>query len=249
MKKVELSHDIIQYIFEPTESKQFGNNIIALIDGKKAMLIDVGNEEQIKQVIDDLQDRDVIIEQVIISHFHKNHMKGLDRLPGVIIYGSSHYIHTLDLYSKPEEQIKYTPTKLVEKSLIVDFGRHTLKLIQNPGHTLCTLLVKINENMIYIGDEIAYGVHGSLVLPRITKNDIINQYISIHNMKKYANYMIIPGHGDAFHEPAKLEMDIKNICHYLCEILSNDSKISVDQALKQCSCEFLHKEWHDNIYQ
>ena len=67
--------------------------------------------------------------------------------------------------------------------------------------------------------------------------------------KKYVNDMVIPGHGTPITDSAKLEADIRNVCHYLCEILSNDTKITVEQATKKCKCDFLHKEWHDNVYQ
>ncbi len=248
MKKLELSQGIIQYVFEPKSQQFIGNNIIALIHDDKALLIDTGFEYQTEEVIEDLKKSNIFIERVIISHFHNSHMQGLKILPEITVYGSGHYKQTLDLWIPQEEQKYYTPTVLVEKSLTVKFGKHTIEMLQNPGHSLCTLLIKINDEFIYIADELIFSNTGEPILPRIKKNDVVNQYISVHNLKKYSTYTFIPGHGAIINEQSLIEEEIKNVCRYLCEILSNDDKITVEEATKDCTCNFLNKEWHDNLY-
>ncbi|MDF2942877.1 MAG: hypothetical protein K0S01_1735 [Herbinix sp.] len=243
-----MSQGIIQYVFEPISQQYFGNNIIALINDNKAVLIDIGLEDQAKEVIKDLNESQITVEKVVISHFHKNHMQGLKILTNVTIYGSEHYKQTLDLWIPQEEHQYYTPNVLVEKNRSIKFGEHNIEMIQNPGHSLCTLLIKINNKFLYIGDELIFASTGEPILPRITKNDIINHYISIHNLNKYSQYTFIPGHGEVINSQSRIVEEIKNVCRYLCEILSNDDKISVEQATQKCTRPFLHKEWHDNIY-
>ncbi|MDF2945308.1 MAG: hypothetical protein K0S01_4166 [Herbinix sp.] len=247
MKKIELSQGIIQYIFEPKIQQNIGNNIIAIINDDRAVLIDTGLEEQTKEVKNDLEESKITIDKVIISHFHNNHMQGLGILPDVTVYGSSHYMQTIDLLT-PQCEHYYNPTILVDKSLTLEFGNHKIEMIQNPGHSLCTLLVKINEEFLYVADEMIFSNTGEPVLPRITKNDIINLYISVHNLRKYSKYAFIPGHGKIIYKQSHIIEEIKNVCRYLCEILSNDEKITVEEATKKCTCNFLHQEWHDNLY-
>ncbi|MDF2485436.1 MAG: hypothetical protein K0R46_1604 [Herbinix sp.] len=248
MKKIELSKGIIQFIFEPMEDVKYGNNVIAVISGDKAMIIDTGFDFQTEEVKKGLEELGVSIEGVIISHFHENNIQGLKKLKGVTTYGSSYYQQTLDQWLPMKEQTFYIPAIKIDKNRKIIFGEHALELIYNPGHSLCTLLIKINEEYLFIADEMMYAETGEPLLPRITKNDIINHYVSVHNLMKLNRYIFIPGHGEVIRDQHKIIIDAKNVCHYLCEILSHDEEISIDQATHGCTCKFVHTEWHENVY-
>ncbi len=248
MKKIELSEGILQYIFDPVEHTLYGNNVIAILNEDKAMIIDTGMAFQTEEVITDLKEAGITIDGVIISHFHEEHIQGLKILSGITVYGSSYYQETLKQWMGTVDQTYYAPTVRVEKNLKIIFGDHTIELIHNPGHSLCTLFVKLDEKYLYIADELMYGVNGAPLLPSVTKNDIINHYVSVHNLTKLSNYIFIPGHGNIIAEPTKIISDVKNVCRYLCEILSHDEQITVEQATKDCTCTYLHTEWHENVY-
>ncbi len=248
MKKVELAQGVYQYLFEPAADTLYGNNVIAVIYGNRAILIDTGYAFQAEEVKRDLASSNISIEGVILSHFHEGHIQGIKSLPGITVYGSSYYQHTLDQWVSAGDRKYYIPTEKVEKTRRILFGDHVLELIHNPGHTICTLLVKIDEQFLYVADELVYAVGQEPVLPNLTKDDIINHYVSVHNLSKLSNYCFIPGHGAAVREQADIIRDIKNICHYLCEVLSNDEEIPVEQATRSCTCVFVHTEWHENVY-
>jgi glyoxylase-like metal-dependent hydrolase (beta-lactamase superfamily II) len=248
MKKTELSQGVIQYTFEPIEDKKYGNNVIAIISGDKAFIIDTGYTNQTEEVENDLKDAGISIESVIVSHFHESHIGGLKKLKGVTVYGSNCYQQTLNQWMSPEEHKYYIPTVKIDKNQKIIFGDHALELIHNPGHSLCTLLIKIDEQYLYIADELMYAPDGEPILPSVTKNDIINHYVSVHNLAKYNKYVFIPGHGEPIGDPHQIVTDTKNVCHYLCEVLSHDNEITVDQATKDCTCHFLHTDKHKNVY-
>jgi glyoxylase-like metal-dependent hydrolase (beta-lactamase superfamily II) len=248
MKKKELSDGIIQYLFEPMDKVKYGNNVTAIISGNKAMIIDTGFDFQIEEVTKDLEEIGVSIEGVIISHFHENHIQGLKKLSGAITYGSSYYQQTLDQWLPMEEQKFFVPTIKIDKNRKIIFGEHVLELLHNPGHSICTLLIKINERYLYIADEMMYAATGELLLPRVKKNDTINHYVSVHSLMKQSQYIFIPGHGEAIYDQQRIVSDAKNVCHYLCEILSHDEEITVEQATHECTCKFVHTEWHENVY-
>lgn len=248
MKKIELSKGVIQYTFEPIGDERYSNNVIAIVSGEKAILIDTGYFNQTEEVEGDLKEAGIYIEGVIVSHFHKSHMGGLKRLKDIAIYGSLCYQQTLNQWMPSEEQKDYIPTVKIDKNHRIIFGEHVLELIHNPGHSLCTLFIKIDEQFLYIADELMYAADGNPLLPSVSKDDIINHYVSVHNLTKYMKYSFIPGHGVVIAEPTQRERDIKNVCHYLCEVLSHDEEITVDQAIKNCTCYFHHREWHDNVY-
>lgn len=248
MVKVQLDRGIYQFIFEPVANFRYGNNIIAILRGKKALLIDTGYEFQVQQVIEELNKEEVSVEGVILSHYHQGHIQGLRSLQGVTVYGSSYYQQTLEQWCPVEEMNYYTPTILIERMKRIRYGSHILEIISNPGQTICTLMIRIDNNFLYIADEVIYSAEGDLVLPRVTKDNIINLYVSANSLGKFSKATIIPAHGLSITDPTKIEQDIRDICLYLCEILSHEEELSVEQATSKCACCFLHTERHQNAY-
>lgn len=249
MIKKELSPGIIEYVFEPKAGQHFGNRITALINEDKAILIDTGYEHQAIEVVEDLSANQLTIEKVIITHFHDDHMGGLRAMPGIPVYGSSYYRNTLDKWTPKEEHKYFVPTFLVEETVMVKFGVHEIEIIPFPGHSICTILVKINNEYIHIADELMFSNNGEPLLPCITKKEVEMQYRSVNRLRDYRSYIFIPGHGVIIKDQNRIENEIENVSLYLNAILSNDDKITFEEATKNCNCTFLHKEWHNNVYE
>ncbi len=227
MKKVEIAQGIVQFIFEPTAHFLYGNNIIAVLRGKKALLIDTGFDFQIAQVIEELNRERIIIEKVILSHFHQGHVGGLKALQGVTVYGSGYFKQTLEQWCPAEEMNYYTPTILVERIKRIKYGSHVVEILSNPGQTVCTLMIRIDDTILYVADELIYSADEALVLPNVTKDNMINHYVSVYNLSKFSRATIVPGHGPAITDSVKIEQDIRNVCHFLSEIISHEEEISV----------------------
>ena len=230
MKKVELARGIYQFIFEPAAHSLYGNNIIAVLRGKKALLIDAGFEFQMNQLIEELNRERVIVEGVILSHFHQGHIEGLKTLQGVRVYGSSYFKQTLEQWCPVEDINYYTPTILVERNKRIKYGSHVVEILSNPGQTICTLMIRIDETFLYVADELIYSADEALVLPNVTKENMINHYVSVYNLSKFSQATIVPGHGQAMTDSAKVEQDIRNICHFVSEIISHEEELSVPSA-------------------
>lgn len=230
MKKVELARDIYQFIFEPTAHSKYGNNIIAVLRGKKALLIDAGFEFQMVRVIEELKRERVIVEGVILSHFHQGHIEGLKALQGVTVYGSRYFKQTLEQWCSVENINCYTPTVLIERIKKLKYGSHVIEILSNPGLTFCTLMVRIDNNILYVADELIYSEDEALILPQVTKENMINHFISVYNLSKFSQATIVPGHGPAITDAAKVEQDIKHICHFLSEIISHEEELTISTA-------------------
>ena len=247
MIKKELSTGIIEYVFPPKQGQHFGNRIIALINQDKAILIDTGYEHQAMEVVKDLSVNQLTIEKVIITHFHDDHMEGLKVLNGITLYGSSYFQNTLDRWTSKEDQKYFIPTILVDDSIKIQFGEHEVEMISFPGHSICTILVKINDEYIHVADELMFSNNGEPLLPCITQEDVIRQFKSVNKLIEYINYNFIFGHGDNIKDKNQIINAIENTIVYLKKILNNNN-ISFEEATKECTCTFLHKEWHDNVY-
>lgn len=249
MLKQQLSDGIILYTFSPDPGRHFGYNITALIDENKAILIDTAYEEQARQVYQDLEHNGIIVESIIISHFHDDHIYGLKALPKVPVYGSVHYQTTLDMWTKKEDHRHFIPAVHVEESLSIHFGKHKLTLSLFPGHSQCGMLVNIDNQYVHIGDELLFSNNGEPILPSIDFNRFVERHWeSLTRLKEYSRLRLIPSHGTVISGEKNIERDIANRIAYLSSILESSSKITFEEATRECDCSFLHSEWHKNAY-
>jgi len=179
MLKTKLAPDIIHYMFPPSKAENhYGYNIIAIIHESKAILIDVAFESHARQVIEDLSCFGIAIYKVIVSHFHDDHMEGLKLLPNVLVYGSSHFQETLDMWTPKQDHKYFTPTITIEQPTTIEFGRrHKLEIIPSPGHSICTVLVKINDKFLHVADEILLSNDGRPILPSIENRSHIQRQL------------------------------------------------------------------------
>jgi len=249
MNKIQLSNDVIQYMFPPrSETSLVGYNIVAVIDGDKALLIDVAFEDYAKQAMDDLSAEGITVYKIIITHFHSDHYSGLQALPNIPFLGSIRFHETFAFYKTSEEEIrKYTPTTTVDTSTTIEFGRHKLELIPAPGHSVDTLLVKINDQFLCVADELVFANSGEQTLPYLCagKSDAKIQMDALDNLEKYSHLTMIPGHGPAF-EGQKVASSIKNLRAYLKTIIETDGNVTYEDAVKNCEHPLLCSNWHNN---
>ncbi len=249
MLKSELSQGIVRYTFDPLPGKHFGNNIIALIDGGKVLLIDTAYEFQASQALKDISGSGFEIDKIIISHFHDDHMQGLKVLPKVLTYGSEHYKTTLEMWTEKEEHKYFIPTVPIKDKYTIDFGKHHIVLIPFPGHSLCTLITKINDRYLHIADELMFSNDGRPILPSADPNCIKRHVESLSRLKAFNSYIFLPSHGLEFGGNVKIEKEINNRITYFNAILNSNRKITYNEAKKDCDCDFLHNEWHQYVYE
>ncbi|MCL2593141.1 MAG: MBL fold metallo-hydrolase [Defluviitaleaceae bacterium] len=243
MLKQELASGVIQYIFPKSGEKyNFGNTIIAVVHENKAILIDSAYKDEAPQVFEDLVANGIAVDSIILSHSHNDHTDGFNVLPEVPWYGSSFF----NLEEYDENQVKrYIP---IENPTIIEFGKHTLEIIPSPGHSECTVLVKINGQFIHVADEIMYSHDGQPLLPWIdSRDDIKRQLESWNKIKDYHKLTIIPAHGPIL-DGNKLHKDIQNRAAYAEAILMADGKpITYEEATKNCDCTFLSSHWFKHL--
>lgn len=249
MIKTELASGIIHYMFPPKKDEDhYGYNILAIIHEDKAVLIDTAFEDEARQVLDDLSANGIMLDRIIISHFHNDHMEGLKLLPKIPVYGSSRFQDTLDMWTPKEDHKYFTPSIIVDEPMVLELGNHTLEIIPSPGHSVCTVLVKINNQFLHVADEIIYSNEGQPLLPSIeSRGDIKRQLESWGNIKDYHSFTIIPGHGVVL-EGSELHKDLKNRSAYAEAILgAANEPITYEEAVKNCDCTYLHSNWFDHL--
>lgn len=246
MKIEKLREDIIHYIFEPRPNRNWSEAITVILNEDKALLIDAGFDYQIEKVLVDLKGRKIEIEKIIITHFHDDHMDGLKILPKVPIYGSNKFQETLNKWTPMSEHLKFTPTVVVDRSQELIFGKHKLTLTPLPGHSVCGMLVNINDEFLHVGDEIMFSPDGVPMLPSADGNDFKRHLESLDKLREYRGkfLFIIPAHGPVFNGE-KLEEEIRKRYAYINALIKSNRNISYEEAIKDCNCTFVHSEWHE----
>jgi len=246
MKIEKLREGIIHYTFEPRPNRNWSESVTVIINEDKAILIDAGFDFQIEKVLADLNKRKIEIEKIIITHFHEDHMEGLRILPKVPIYGSSRFQETLDKWTPKNEHDLFTPTVRIEHPQELIFGKHKLTLISLPGHSVCGMLVNINDEFLHIADEVMFSPVGVPMLPSADGNDFKRHLASLDKLRAYSGdfSLIIPAHGPVF-SGEKLEEEIEKRYAYISAIAHSNGNISYEDAIKDCNCTFVHSEWHE----
>ncbi|MCL2350191.1 MAG: MBL fold metallo-hydrolase [Defluviitaleaceae bacterium] len=262
MNKIELANGVFHYVFAPSEGRIISDTLVAIIDGNRALLIDVGYVEEIKLVIDDLTKNGINIETVIISHFHSDHYFGMQELQNVPTYGGAGFEETFISEGYDEEHIKEAAPKfVVDKPTTIEFGAHKLEMIPMVGHSVCTLLVKINDEFLFVADDILTSIDGQLTVPWLcgkgNRDELINKQLGAWEaLRQYADYKIIPAHGPAF-DGSELIKYLDNLTTYLSAIQKANGKISYEDAIKDCchppidvpfrkNSSFKEKSWHEH---
>ena len=246
MKIKELREDIIHYIFEPRPNRNWSESVIVIFYDNKAILIDAGFDYQIEKVLADLKKREIAIEKIIITHFHDDHMEGLKIGPKVPIYGSHRFQETLDKWTPKHEHHIFTPTVVIDKPQELTFGKHKLTLIPLPGHSVCGMLVNINDEFLHVVDEIMFSPDGVPMLPSADGNDFKRHLESLDELRVYCGKFstIVPGHGPVFNGE-QLEEEIEKRYAYIKAMVKSNGNISYEEATKDCGCTFVHSEWHE----
>ncbi|MCF6441866.1 MBL fold metallo-hydrolase [Pseudoalteromonas luteoviolacea] len=248
MKKIKLDEGLYQYQFPPFENQHFGFNIYALIQDDEALLIDTAFEEQAQAVIDDLANTGIQVKKVVFSHFHPDHISGLPVLNSPELYGSYLYKSTLEKYIPKERHHYFEGVNLITDGNALSFGafRLTFKLIQ--GHVICGMYTIINDAYIHVADDVMTSNGGLPLLPSVQVGNAQKHANSLELLKNYASYTLLPSHGNAFKGSADILQAIQDRQSYLRAIADSDEPITVEKALKNVKCDFLHKEWHDYVY-
>lgn len=244
MEIIEIESDIFLFQFAPEGNKIVGSNIFAIIDNDKALLIDTGYEKHMEQVTNELVKRKVKVSIVIISHFHPDHFLGLKLIDNKLIIGSRNYKDTILRFIDEDEAFLYFPDIEVKKSHKINFGYHEIEMLENPGHSRCTIITQVDKKYTHVGDEIIFTNDGRPVLPFVSLKDNQDHVESLKRILSIKNNIVFPGHGSILRDSDALNIDIKNRINYLDKIYEKSGNIKYDDAALG-NYEFMNSGWHE----
>ncbi|GHT73500.1 hypothetical protein FACS1894124_1980 [Spirochaetia bacterium] len=147
---------------------------------REAVLIDPGNMDI--AILDFLENNEYKLRGVLITHDHKNHVRGLRTLKR---------IYHVDIYAV-NHIIQDHKTTLVRDGDELTIGPFRIQVISVPGHSSDSAVFKIG-NMLFTGDAINAGLVGSSASSygaAIQMTAIRSKLLSLPG-----DYIVLPGHG------------------------------------------------------
>jgi len=240
-----IAEDLLVYRFPPLEGKHYGFNIYALLDpdSTDVLLLDTAYEAQSREVRADLEAAGLRVTQVILSHFHPDHILGLDALENVYVYGSPRCQETLGLYEEEDNAQRFAPSVLVNEEDAWTFGKRTLQFILAPGHSPCSMYTLIGDEYVHVADNVMTSNEGQDILPWASFELIQSHIDSLETLRLFASRTLLLSHGVQINDPRVAEQAIENRISYFQNILAGNGGISFEEATRGCTCSFLHSEW------
>jgi len=242
MEKIEISKNMYLCRFEKALGNFVGLNVFVIQNGNKALLIDTGFEHNYLEIKEYLNKKNIEITKTVVTHFHPDHMGGLKHLNNVDIYGSEFAKDTLKKFNKKFDHL--LPNIIVEKELKFTFGKHTIKLEENKGHSIDGILITIDDKFLYVGDDMVFSHKGVPLVPLCADRNIENHILSIEKIyKNYKNKIIIPSHGIIIKNQSIIKKDLEDRLKYLKYVQQNPN-CSVEEFKKNTGIKLFGENNH-----
>jgi len=244
MDAIDMGHGLTLCMFEPPPDGFEGLNMLALLEGEKALLFDAGYADNMRTVIAWLAERGASPAGAVISHYHPDHADGLALVPGLETWGSGRYAETLVRSFRSARHASLAPTHRVDGPVTISFSGHSIELIPMPGHTVDSLCAVIDGRILFAADTLLFTNEGEPVLPSVHGRPVGLHAEAIRRLWSYIELPFVPGHGAPVMEKPARERDLANRLAYLEAIAANPG-IDVDAAQVDCTPKFRGREWHE----
>lgn len=178
-----------------------GTNTYLIGTGKDRILIDTGDKdvpEYQKHLADVVQSEQVNIEHIIITHWHHDHIGGVENLYGTIAKQPKIWKHRRSSDDEPDKQLPDTiPLHWLTDGQEIKVEGATVKFYHTPGHTTDHMIATLlEENILFSGDCILG--EGTAVF-----EDLYTYMKSLHRILDLNPSVIYPGHGNIVEDPIK----------------------------------------------
>ena len=145
-----------------------------------AIIVDPGNMENI--TLEMIEDNNLDLMAVLITHEHLSHIKGLRTLKR---------IYNAEVIAVNQSVMDHKASMVKDGDMVL-IGGFTVEVISIPGHSSDSVVYKIG-NLLFTGDVLTAGLVGSTVSAYGTAtqmNKLRSRLLSLPG-----DYIVLPGHG------------------------------------------------------
>lgn len=250
-KTVEwIDSNICQYIFhEDEKTPSYDINITVLLNGDRALLIDAGYMRHAEYVKSDLEAKGIVVDQVILSHYHPDHASGASHFESAEIACSDKYelnfTNCNDIWNKDHNYRR--PSSLIRNGTKRSYGPFSLRFMDSPGHCQCSIITLINESIAHVGDLLMNDSSEMPMLPSICADGSFTDHIdSLERLKALGADKLLLSHGLPLDGKAIIDKSIELRLHYLKTVLNSKGQAGLEEALISGSSNWSFSNWHKN---
>jgi glyoxylase-like metal-dependent hydrolase (beta-lactamase superfamily II) len=248
-EKIKIRDNFFQYFFKEDDSGE-PNSLFVCIDdaGKKALILDTAFERLAGKVKKDLEEQGIKPGIVILSHYHPDHAAGTSVFKDCRIYASEFYEDNYGNCQRWNPNDTFiSPTDLIKDGDSLTFGSFQLKFRHAPGHSQCSVLTLINEDVLYIGDLLMFSEDDTLTLPYISMGGSFKEHSqSLEKIKTMDYNILICAHGHFLTDKGKITEAIDDWLYYLNRVSDSMGTLPLAVCLKKDIAAYAHTEYHDN---
>jgi len=157
-------------------------------DVPKAIIIDPGSMDS--QILEYIENNDLSLEAVLVTHDHIGHVQGLRTL---------RRIYQTEIFAVNRTVMDFRTT-LVKDGDRLDIGSFSVEVISVPGHSADSAVYRI-DNLLFTGDVLTSGLVGTTDSAYGTKTQI--NLLRSRVLSLPGDYTVLPGHGP----PSTLEAE------------------------------------------
>lgn len=170
----------------------YESNATIFYSGEEVLLVDaMGSREDAAALADHLDGH--VVRFIVSTHYFSDHMAGLALFPGALVIAHRNFPHTFEgeLYRSDEEaRFFVAPSIVINDEMRIRWGRHTLEIFHNAGHTMSTLNIDVPEaDLVFTADNVV----GNIVYLAYSCPDLIGE--SLRDLKRRGRSRLISSHG------------------------------------------------------
>lgn len=139
-------------------------NSTIFVSQDEALLVDALASRKDAENLRDFVEQDLKKEVrfIISTHYFGDHLAALKHFPRASVIAHENYLETFrsEKYRSDEEAAHFVePDVLISDRLKIRWGRYTLDISHNPGHTTSTLAIDVPEaNLLLVGDTVVGNI-------------------------------------------------------------------------------------------
>ncbi|XP_055548572.1 beta-lactamase-like protein 2 homolog [Wyeomyia smithii] len=172
-----------------------GTNTYIVGSGRKRILIDAGDADvpdyigHLKQV---LRDKQFQINDIIVTHWHHDHLGGVDDVLNAIDNKDSCRVWK---YPRSDATESFSKVSTLKNGQVFDIEGAKLEVVHTPGHTTDHVIVVLREEQAVFSGDCILG-EGYTVFENL--DDYIK---SLQVIQSFQPVVIYPGHGNIIPDP------------------------------------------------
>ncbi|PZC83255.1 beta-lactamase-like protein 2 homolog [Helicoverpa armigera] len=223
-----------------------GTNTYLLGTGQNRILLDTGDKdvkEYQSQLAELVQAEQVNIEHIVVTHWHHDHIGGVENLYGTIAKQPKVWKYRRSPDDDQDELSQIYPIRWLTDGQELKVEGATVRVHHTPGHTTDhVVLTLLEENILFSGDCILG--EGTAVF-----EDLYNYMKSLNRILELKPSVIYPGHGNIIEDPMKkIEYYIAHRNQREAQILETLKKNKEKQLNEMDLVKLIYTETPENLW-